>query len=216
MRRRSRSPSSPDSSATQRFVLEGRQMGIAGSDVRWIAHDQIEAFLHAVQPVRLPQLQVEAQFAGVCRGNLEGCRALVRRGDGGLRPVRLDRQRDRAAAGAQIDHMTASACGQQLECPFDQRLRVGTRNEHAWIHAQRESEEFASAGNVRQRFAADAAAAQRHELLLRLPHRADRRRAPGASRDPAVHGRSPATAAAAHPGARAPWPPLRPAPARWS
>ena len=95
----------------------------------------------------------------------------------------LDRQRDGAAAGAQVDDAgvhfahrqpTGAVCRlvvsasepQQFQRPFDQGFGVGPRYEHARIHLQCQSEELLLAHQIGQRLTCHPLLAQRHELRV--------------------------------------------------
>ena len=166
----------------QRLVPERGQVRVVGADIGRVADDQLEArgqggavgslggsFSLALGPAGQPAAEQEAyrqlQPAGVGTGHSQRVAAGVERPDLGIGPALLQRQRNRAAAGAEVEQARGLERRQHLERPVDQGLGVGARIEHTRIDQQLEAMEFALADQIGYRLARQAAAAQRQELL---------------------------------------------------
>ena len=134
-------------------MAQRRQVGVALGDVGRVADDQVE---HAPgqrrEPCALMPVDRQTQPLAVAARDRQRRRAEVDRADLRIRPPRLERQRDRAAAGAQIDQRAARRQrGQHVERPVDQRLGVGPRVEHVGRDRQHQAVELVLAGEIGDR-----------------------------------------------------------------
>ena len=143
----------------QRLVAQRGQVGIGAGDVGRVRDDGVKApAAEGRPPVAFEPLDGQPQRLGIraCHGEcgvaaVDGADLRPRAGAG-------QRQRDGAAAGAEVDHRRRVARGgQPLECPVDQRLGLGPRHQHGGCHLQRQAVECPLAGDVGQRFAGRAA-----------------------------------------------------------
>ena len=105
---------------------------------------------------------------GVAVRDLERVAAHVRERNRRARNQRFDRNADRAAAGAQIQHARVFHAAQRDNRRFRQRFGVLPRNQHAAVHAEAQAHEVGAAENVLQRLAAGPALEKRLELRVRV------------------------------------------------
>ena len=101
---------------------------------------------------------------GVAPRHFQRRRAGVGGDDARLRPVALDRQRDRARAGAHVQHRGRIA----LERQVDEQLGFRARNEHRRVDRELEAVELLVAEDVGHRLARGSARRHFEELVLRL------------------------------------------------
>src|SRR3546814_4129716 len=106
--------------------------------------------------------------SGVATGQRQGLFRPVDPEPSRLRPLIERRQQQSAGPGAEIEHGARPRLAEMVDRRLDQRLAVGTGDEHARPDLQLDRPEGAAAGDIRNRLPRLAAAQERFERLRPL------------------------------------------------
>src|SRR5687768_10437045 len=148
-----------------RLERQGREMRVAHGDIRGIADDAFEALAgERLEPAAQAPLDVQAKFGGVLPRQRERLCARIGADHARRWKMPLERERDRARAGAQVEHRAGPARQRNV----DEELGLRTRDEHRGVDRELEAVELLAAEDVRDRLAAGAARDEREVLLLRF------------------------------------------------
>ena len=145
---------------------------LVGLDVRGVRDDEIEVVLaEAAREVVLdePHAPVDPRQLQVLARERECVLGDVHRGHLCLRHLVRDRQRDRARAGTDVEHPRLVQISDVLECPFDDDLGLGSRDQRAPVGLQRQAPEAPLAEDVGERlssFPADEVRVEGFDLLV--------------------------------------------------
>ena len=144
-----------------RLVLGHLRLQVGHLPLRHVGRvrdDQPEAVTrHLREQVGEVQLDVQAQPRRVGGGHVERILGDVAGDHLSVRALGLERQRDRAGAGADVDDARALDALQQLQAAVDEQLRLGARHQHPRIDREIETAEAPAADHVGHRLAQAAA-----------------------------------------------------------
>ncbi|MNV15440.1 hypothetical protein D3C71_1061670 [compost metagenome] len=148
----------------QGFVRQRGQVGVGTGDVGGVGDDRVKKTIHASQPITAlkPRRQTQPLCVGLGHGQCIGTR--VHRQYLGVSALALQRQRNGAAASAQVHHARRCQRGDHFQGPVHQGFGVGAWVQHAGVHLQRQAVELLASGEVGHRLARQAALAQGDEL----------------------------------------------------
>ena len=144
-----------------RLVRQRRQVRVVRRDVGRVADDEVKALVRQrAKPVAVAQVQFQPEPRRVARCDGQRVGTGIDGRHARARPLSRQRQRNGAAAGAQIEHAAARIGRQQGQRPVDQRLGVVARVEHAGIDLQLQPIERLAACEIGHRLAGQAARGQ--------------------------------------------------------
>ena len=151
----------------RRLVTQRIQVQIAERDVRRVARDRVEQLVaQRFAPVAVAELDIgQAQRACVGLRDFERGGAVVDGDDLRARTFVGDRQRDRAAARAEIGDADGVFAREMREREFDEEFGFRARNERIGRDLEFETPEALATGEIGERFAGDAAREQRGVTL---------------------------------------------------
>ncbi|MCY1206375.1 hypothetical protein D9M72_179410 [compost metagenome] len=145
------------------------QVRIVAGHIRRVGHDQIETLArgHGLVPTALDQADGRRQVPGI--GGRDGQRG---RADVGRHHPRIaarqgDRNRDRPAARAQVQHGGRGQAGQAFQRGLHQHLGIRPRDQHVGGHPEAVAHELAVAHQIGHGLAGQAPLGQR---LVRRGH----------------------------------------------
>ena len=145
------------------------EVRVAVGHVRGVRDHEVEALARQrLEPAPLAQFDRQRQAHRVAPGDLERLGRGLGGDHPGARPVALDRERHRAAAGSQVDRARRLAVSQAGERQLDQQLGFRARNQDRRAHRQRQAVELASPEQVGHRLAGAAARRPVGEQRARL------------------------------------------------
>ena len=127
------------------------EMRVVLGDVGRVADDEVVALVwrQRCEPVALKQAKIAgAQPFGIGLGDGERLGADIDGYDSRTGPLDGEGDGDDPTAGAQIERVGGSVCGQRGKSEFNQQFGFGAGNEHARSHPKRARPEFALAGQV--------------------------------------------------------------------
>jgi hypothetical protein len=143
----------------KRLVAEdlGRQHGPLGQGhVRGVAQQRVELVGHPLQQVGVHPRDLQPELGAVGAGAAERRLAHVAARHPQVGTLVLERQRDGARAGAEVEHGGAAG---QAETDLDQQLALRTRDQGAGVDGQLQAAKAAAPEDIGDRLALDRAPA---------------------------------------------------------
>src|SRR3954468_5570977 len=138
-------------------------MRITRGDIGRIRNDEIEALaFDRREPAAMAPFDLESERQGVALRHLQCCSARFHRHDSRGGTMLLESERDRTAAGAEVEHTGEFA----LERELDEQLALGSGNQHRGVYGERQAVELLAPEDVGHGLAAAPPLGKVHEFLF--------------------------------------------------